>query len=197
MNAPMTSPFKTSSWSLFALVAFLSVGCGSSAPGPADPSDDQAASDEDIFGEEGPAEEPTVQHGSGSAREMIGVSAPPVPWAEMSYEDREMYMVGAVLPIATEMFQHYDGARYAEFSCATCHGPDGEAVHFELPSRYLPRLPVPGSPAWQRMSEGPAYRFMAEEVTPTVRTQLGFPEFNPATGEGWGCFGCHMQASGS
>ena len=41
------------------------------------------------------------------------------------------------------------------------------------------------------MTERPAYTFMNETVTPTVRTQLGETAYDPATGTGFGCYSCH------
>jgi hypothetical protein len=130
-----------------------------------------------------------VQHGSGSARELIGVHSPPQPWDSMSQADQEYWMVGNVMPIHAEMFRGYDAQRYATFECATCHGDDAEERHYEMPSRFLPPLPEPNTPGWTRMQErNPrGVQFMVEEVTPTIRTQVGQPEF--------GCFGCHPHAS--
>jgi cytochrome c553 len=135
--------------------------------------------------------EPTIVHGSASARELIGVNPPPEPWAEMTHDEREYYMVAAILPIAAEDFRAHDAERYASLTCASCHGDDGREREYEMPSRYLPRLPAPGTPEWTSMTERPAYRFMSEVVTPTVRTQLGLAAYDPATGTGFGCFNCH------
>jgi hypothetical protein len=175
--------------------------CGSpSASGPPEPGPASAetggserAGETDGFDMEGFEEiEPAVVHGTASARELIGVNPPPRPWAEMSEDEREYYMVAAVLPIAAEDFRAHDAERYANITCETCHGDDGRERGYEMPSRYLPRLPAPGSPEWAAMTERPAYAFMAEVVTPTVRTQLGMPAYDPATGTGFGCFSCHL-----
>jgi hypothetical protein len=153
----------------------------------------ERAGETDGFDMEGFEEiEPAVVHGTASARELIGVNPPPRPWAEMSEDEREYYMVAAVLPIAAEDFRAHDAERYANITCETCHGDDGRERGYEMPSRYLPRLPAPGSPEWAAMTERPAYAFMAEVVTPTVRTQLGMPAYDPATGTGFGCFSCHL-----
>lgn len=103
-------------------------------------------------------------------------------------------MVAYVLPIAAEQFRTHDAERYAAMECSTCHGDDAEAVHYEMPSRYLPRLPAYGTPEWTAMTERPAYTFMSETVTPTVRTQLGAAAYDPATGTGFGCYSCHPHS---
>jgi hypothetical protein len=176
---------------------------GSSGDSSAEPAEGsaghEATGEMDGFDTEGFEEsQPTIDHGRGSARELLGVNPPPQPWASMSHADQEMYMVGYVLPIHAEIFHEHDAERYAQFECATCHGDDGAERNYEMPSRYLPALPRQGTRAWTQMQERnpEAYRFMAEQVTPTMRTQLGLPEFNPRTGRGFGCFGCHPQAGG-
>lgn len=169
-----------------------SSGSGTTGDGTDETGGGERAGETDGFDMEGfEEEEATVEHGSASARELIGVSPPPEPWADMTREEREYYMVAAVLPIAAEDFRTYDASRYANITCATCHGDDGQERGYEMPSNYLPRLPAPGSPEWTAMTERPAYRFMAEVVTPTVATQLGMPAYDPATGTGFGCFSCH------
>jgi hypothetical protein len=183
-------------------VVLALVACGGGSGGSGGSGGGGTAGDEEIAGEtdgfdmEGFEDtDPTVEHGTASARELIGVTPPPEPWADMTREEREYYMVAAVLPIAAEDFRAYDAERFANLTCASCHGDDGQERGYEMPSRYLPRLPAPGSSEWAAMAERPAYRFMAEVVTPTVRTQLGMPEYDPATGEGFGCFSCHPGAT--
>lgn len=137
--------------------------------------------------------EPSVDHGSGSARELLGVHPPPRPFDDLSHEEQEMWMVSNVLPIAAEDFRAYDANRYAQVDCATCHGDNAEANHYEMPTNAIPPLPTPGSDAWNRMSQGRAFQFMAETVVPTMATLLGEQPFNPETHQGFGCFDCHTQ----
>ena len=180
-------------------------GCGGSgASSTSAPAPDTAGAGQEIAGEnEGfddfgeASSEPAIDHGQGSARALIGVHPPEQPWAQLSHEDREMFMVGSVLPIHAEMFREFDAARYGQFECNNCHGDDGRERHYEMPSRYLPPLPAPGSPAWDRMrARNPrVYEFMSTQVTPTMATQLGMPPVD-ASGEGFGCFGCHPHAGG-
>ncbi len=187
------------------LVSMLSIlvllaACGggsSSGGGGGDHSTGQETASETEGFDEFDTSDPSVDHGSGSARELLGVHGPETPWAQMSHDDQEMYMVAYVLPIAAESFRGYDASRYTQFECNNCHGDDGQERRYEMPSRYLPALPVPGSPQWNQMRErNPrAFEFMTNDVTPTVRTQLGLPEYDPATGQGFGCFSCHPHAS--
>lgn len=140
--------------------------------------------------------DPQVDHGSQSARELLGVQGPETPWESMDHAAQVDYMIAYVLPIAAEDFRGYSASRYEQMDCATCHGDDADERGYEMPSTSLPPLAAPGSPGWTRMSERnpAAVEFMSTVVTPTVRTQLGFAEYDPATGQGFGCFGCHPHA---
>lgn len=132
--------------------------------------------------------EPVVQH-RGSAIEALGITPPERPWAEMNHQDREMYMVGKVLPIMNELFQRQNPTRYpgAGITCETCHGPDGEAHGFVMPSGHLMPLPPYGSPASNALAQSmpDSIRFMRETVTPTMGTLLGI--------DGYRCSHCHTS----
>lgn len=178
--------------------AIVVSGCGGGGAAGATGSGEQAAtsgqetaSELEGFDTEGfgPAE-PTVDHGTQSARALLGVNPPPQPFDSMSRADQEMYMVAYVLPIHAELFREYDAQRYAAMDCATCHGDDGAERGYQMPSRYLPPLPAANTPAWARAEQrNPrAFQFMAEQVLPTIRTQLGEQDID--------CFTCHPQAGG-
>jgi hypothetical protein len=195
--------------------AFLSLGlvlalasCGSSSSssstgtGHASGSGSEtpvASGEDEGFDDEGATTTSSpIDHGTQSPHQLIGVHAPSNPsWAEMNAEQREWYMVGVLLPIEGESFDHYDHARYAQFECENCHGDDGRANHFAMPSRSLPPLHAPGSPQWTQMASRPAYTFMHDTVVPECATMLGMtPEAQPGAGGtgAFGCFNCHPHA---
>lgn len=194
----MTHRFGTLTFVL-ALAGAVGCGGGNSQSGSSE-SNGQGSSGQEVAGEnEGFDNEgfdntgdPQVQH-AGNARELLGVHAPPSPWDDMTHEAQEEWMVGQVLPIAAQDFATYDADRYSAVTCATCHGSNAEAVHYEMPTSQLPPLPTPGSPDWERMSHTPAFTFMHEVVTPTMAAQLGEEPYNTATNSGFGCFGCHTM----
>ncbi|MDQ3036025.1 MAG: hypothetical protein M3Y87_26720 [Myxococcota bacterium] len=136
------------------------------------------------------SDEPTVDHGTGSARELLGIQGPEQPWESMSEADQEMYMVAYVLPIHAELFREHDAEEYSTFECTSCHGDDAEERDYEMPSRYLPSLPAEGTPAWEaaRARKPEAWAFMTDQVLPTMRTQLGEPEMT--------CYACHARIGG-
>lgn len=191
----------TLSLSITLLLALGIASCGGSSDsgsgGSGSAGDEELAGESDGFDMEGFEDDgdPTVEHGSASARELIGIHPPPTPWHDMSREEREYYMVAAILPVAAEDFRGYDAERFANMTCAGCHGDDGQDRGYEMPSTSLPRLPAPGTPEWTAMQARPAYTFMSEVVTPTVAAQLGMPTFDPATGTGFGCFECHQRST--
>lgn len=121
---------------------------------------------------------------------------PPRPWAELSHEERAQHMSRAVLPRMSDLFASYDAERYADFDCATCHGPDGRERGYAMPSPSILRLYPTGSEGQhQTVRDYPeGVRFMYGRVMPAAQALLGAEPFDEATGEGFTCFACHMHA---
>lgn len=117
-------------------------------------------------------------------------------WATMSHDDRAAWMAQEVAPRMEALFVSFDGTRYADFSCRTCHGEGASNGDFEMPSRSLPALHPTGSPEQREMLS--QYRdtctFMFQEVLPTMQTLLGAPAYDEATHEGFSCYSCHPHA---
>ena len=154
------------------VLGFALLGCG-----PAAPSEGTTAAEE-------------------TAGDESAVPSPPIPWAEMDTDARRGWMVAEVLPRMGARFMAYDADRYADFSCATCHGPTAHDRDFAMPSLALPALPSTGSAEQHAMvREYEAMcRFMFSEVVPTMQTLLGAAPYDEATGEGFSCFSCHPRA---
>jgi len=169
-----------------------STGSGSETP--------VASGEDEGFDDSGAADgQAVIDHGSQSPHQLIGVNPPPTPWASMSAEEREWYMIGVFLPIEAESFQHYgesqhDATRFTQFECENCHGDDGRANHFAMPSRSLLALAAPGTPQWEQMSHGPAFAFMHDTVVPECATMLGVQPYSAEHQDGFGCFNCHPHA---
>jgi cytochrome c553 len=136
---------------------------------------------------------PSETAGTASAAPVVG--PPTVAWSAMTKEQRKQYMKAVVAPKAKEMFLAFDSSRYANFSCATCHGDGANDGSFKMPN---PRLPVlPNSPDGFRrlMADKPTImEFMSKQLKPTMAQLLGQPEFNPETKTGFGCMECHTMA---
>jgi hypothetical protein len=121
-----------------------------------------------------------------------GLHGPSRPWAQMNHQQRARYMGEAVMPAMTTLFHAYDSTRYAQVTCATCHGTNARQVNFRMPNR-LPTLPAFGTPEAQHaMEENPRiYQFMGQRVVPAMSQILGVEPFNMQTHQGFGCANCH------
>jgi cytochrome c553 len=91
-----------------------------------------------------------------------------------------------VSPRLGKVFKEYDGARYAEFGCKTCHGPNKQE-----PKDFLPKLTMKGGKITAFEEKPAVAKFMATKVTPEMAAALGKPAYDPATHQGFGCGGCH------
>jgi hypothetical protein len=132
--------------------------------------------------EETTAEEPSHR----SAIEILGgINPPPTPWAEMSFEDREYYMVGVVNPITAEMMQTHNRGRATGFGCASCHGSNMRERDFAMPSTQRMPIPPSGTPEYDAMRSNFGYivPFMEEQFTVQVGQLLGIEDFT--------CNSCH------
>ena len=166
------------------------VSCG----GPSEPEGEGPTAggeqlEDEGWGDDEWGDEALPEPGDGEARvsaaEALGITPPEIPWAEMSSADREMYMVGKVLPIMEELFVGHDPARYGSFGCESCHGDDMRERNYAMPSPRLYHLPREGTPAYAQMMRqfGPMVHFMRDEVTETMATIMGQPDL--------ACGACH------
>jgi len=97
-------------------------------------------------------------------------------------------MSSKVVPDIGKVFKEYDGARYASFGCATCHGPTKKAA----PQDVLPKLTLSNGGFDKLAKEKPeVVKFMAGKVEPMMGQILGEEPYDPATHKGFGCGGCH------
>jgi hypothetical protein len=132
-------------------------------------------------------EEPSVESHHGAV-EALGISGPDQPWAEMSFEEREWYMVGKVLPIMKEIFAEQDERWASGYGCESCHGEEMEEVEYAMPPASSYKVPEPGTRAWATMERifGDTVVFMKDDVTPTMGTLLGVEDYT--------CWHCHQRA---
>lgn len=121
---------------------------------------------------------------------------PERPWAELSMDERRAHMARHVVPVMGELFAEYDAERFADLSCATCHGEGGAARGFAMPNPdLLPLYPTGSIGQYQMVERYPTgVQFMFTRVVPAMRTMLGAPEYDAATHTGFSCFACHPHA---
>ncbi|MCC6215336.1 MAG: hypothetical protein IT376_10735 [Polyangiaceae bacterium] len=155
-----------------------------------------------------PSAEPAAEPPPASSDEVAAVpagsaapaasAAPPAPkaWKELQGEERGKFMKEVVVPKMAALLQEHDAKKFAEVTCATCHGPGAKDGKFEMPAASLPKLdPKDGFAKHKKTAGGAAMtKFMMERVTPEMAGLLGMPVYDPATHAGFGCGGCHTMA---
>ncbi len=182
----MTRPLLT----LFLAVSLLTSlsACGGSSSTTVATGDDEGEwgeweDEEDIDGE-------ATHVTTGDAREMLGMDGPETPWADMSHEEKEFYMIGKFHPVMKQIFAEYDENRWGHerYECENCHGRDMRERNYEMPPPDSYPVPEYGSEAWQRMETGfgETVAFMKDEVTPAMGSLLGWEEPR--------CTACHRSA---
>jgi len=114
----------------------------------------------------------------------------PLDWPNLDAAAKGAHMGSVVLPRMTVVLQEFDPQAYADVTCDTCHGPNGQASGFVMPNPNLPPLPADPTPVF---TSSPAVAgFMASKVVPEMAALLELTPVDPATGQGeFGCFNCH------
>jgi len=139
----------------------------------------------------GAAEAPPPAAPTSSAPEAPTSDAPgPGEWARWSREQKLAYMKSTVLVDAKKMFAEYDKARFADFSCRSCHGASADDGSYKMPNPALPKL-EPGKITELAKTDTKAFVFMNGAVVPHNARLLGQPVFDHTTMSGFGCFKCH------
>lgn len=59
-------------------------------------------------------------------------------WDTMDYQARLIFMGTEVFAPMKKMMQTFDADRFKDFSCATCHGKDGEEKKYVMPNGVSP-----------------------------------------------------------
>ncbi len=123
--------------------------------------------------------------GKVSAIEAMGITPPDEAWAQMSFADKEFYMIGKVNPIFKEVFAAHDAEEYGEFDCVDCHGEEMREIDFKMPAPSMYIVPPKGTPGHKGMllTFPEEVKFMEEVVTPYMGKLLGIENFT--------CAGCH------
>jgi hypothetical protein len=114
-------------------------------------------------------------------------AAPTGAFSTFTNEQKLQHMKTVIKPTMGKLFTAYDSKDFADFGCATCHGPNKQDTH-----QALPKLTLSGDGFKKLSTEKPAVmKFMSEQVTPAMATAMGEKPFDPTTHQGFGCGGCH------
>jgi len=171
----------------FARIALLAapfvfaLACGGSAPAPVTPAPSSTAPADS--GAPAPSATPAPTAATDGAL---------APFETLtSMEDKAARMKQVVKPQMAKVFQGHDATKYADFGCATCHGPKMAPK----PQEFLPKIDLSPDGFKKLMAEKPdTVKFMHEQVVPAMAAAMGDKPYDMQTKQGFGCLGCHAPA---
>jgi hypothetical protein len=184
------------------LVPALAAACGGGEPEATQPSNPPAASAPASAAASAPSASESAAPSTppaASAAPSASASAEPGPpgpgdWDKWSHDQKLAYMKSDVMPKMGTLFHDFDAKDYAEPKCVLCHGAGVKDGSFTMPNPGLPKLDLtPAGMKSLRAKHAKVFEFMAKEVEPTMAHLLGEQPFDPATGQGFGCLGCHTK----
>ena len=155
----------------YSLLLFVLASCGSSQPA---------------------AETPTPVEPEGAAAAPAGAELPAAWSDDMSREMKISFMKKRVMPAMTALWKESPEPD-EEVTCGTCHGAGAKEGKFDMPNAKL--YPLDPSDSFAAHKDEPEWlEFMGKKVVPTMANTLGVQPYDPATGQGFGCFSCHGMA---
>jgi hypothetical protein len=114
---------------------------------------------------------------------------------KLTFKQKQQYMSCKVMPVMAPIFAAYPGDskgnKFKQLTCFHCHGPQADQAtnKFKMPHGIKP-MTYDNAAKWPGFKGGKA-EFMAQKVMAPMSKLLGYKGFDPKTGKGFGCFGCH------
>lgn len=108
---------------------------------------------------------------------------------KLKTDDKIKFMKQQVVPPMKEAFQAFDGKKFADFGCKTCHGKDPAKRKYKMPNPDLPKLDLAALKAGKQAPK--MAEFMGKTVKPQMAAILHQPEHTEANPKGFGCVECH------
>ncbi|MFT4583314.1 MAG: hypothetical protein ACI915_002811 [Gammaproteobacteria bacterium] len=116
-------------------------------------------------------------------------------WRYLSFEQRHEKMTFLIHPTMMEQFQAFYKTASPELRCTSCHGDNPELAAYDLENSRLVELD-PARIQHLYLAGAvltPEQTFKRDIVTPTMARLMGVPLYDPSTGLGFSCLGCHRQ----
>jgi len=110
---------------------------------------------------------------------------------KLTHDEKVDFMKKKVMPTMKPLFVKFDGKKFANFNCKTCHGKDADKRKFKMPNPGLPKLDFAALKAGKQAPK--MAKFMGETVKPEMAKLLQQPEFTEQNPKGFGCLECHQQ----
>ena len=134
-----------------------------------------------------------------TAGQAIADAELPLPandeWQFMSFEKRHSAMTFLIHPSMMERFQQYYKTDAPELTCESCHGAGAEAVGYEMANTKLVNLD-PNRVRRLYLDDAELTNeqlFKRDNITPAMARLMGVAPYDPKTGLGFSCFGCHPR----
>jgi len=168
-------------WSLAAVASLVAAAaCGGGQAEPVTPTTPSASASDS-------AAAPTASATASAAPSASATAEAGPVWKDGMTKDAQVaYMKANVAPRMSKVFKDHDAKKYGEFSCKTCHGPNGKE-----PKEFLPKLTMKGGNLTAFAEKPEMSKWMHESVVPEMAAAMGQKPYDPATKTGFGCMGCH------
>lgn len=180
--------------SVLVISVAVAAACGGSQPTSEQPVETAAPTSD--MPEPPPTSEPTSEPAA-SATTAPTAEPPPVPekkaYKDLTLDEKKKFMATEVMPAMGKTFGEFDAKEFGKFECVTCHGDGakGDKASFKMPNPKLPKLNPKDNFKKHAAKHQKDLDFMMQKVTPQMAQLLGAQPFDPATGQGFGCGGCH------
>ncbi|MEZ4222953.1 MAG: hypothetical protein R3B13_18565 [Polyangiaceae bacterium] len=166
----------------------LAIACGGGQPEPVSPEPPA----EPVATAEPPAEPPAEP--AEPPAEPAEPAEPAAPtWATMNHDQKVEHMKSVVMPKMSALFKEFDGKKYKDFGCKTCHGEGAKEGKFDMPNPKLPKLSAKDGFAKHMKKNKKVTEWMMKTVVPEMAGTIGEEPYNPETQKGFGCGECHMM----
>ncbi|MEM7541204.1 MAG: hypothetical protein AAF384_06400 [Pseudomonadota bacterium] len=131
----------------------------------------------------------------------IGADDNPLPaddeWQFLSFAKRHSQMTFLIHPVISERYQKFQDTEHPEITCRSCHGPEPERASYKMSNSTLDDLDPENVRALYLADAvlTPYQKFKRDNITPAMARLMGVAKYDPDSGLGFSCFGCHRRGT--